>query len=1505
MANELVRFTMGPQDDLSDATKRAGQILFALNDDKTGSIYFDKDNTNRYRLSYDLKDTASKFTISAAAVQTTTGRVYPVALDKDGYLAVNVPWSNTTYSAGNGISISGTTINNTGIRTLAIGSSNGKTKVNGTDTSLVYGLKDLAYIAIDDSSSTKYLRGDGTWASLPSPPSYLAGTGLKMSGTTFSAKLKSETAASVDSNAITTTSDRYYAVGIDKSGYLTVNVPWNNDINTSADGKGITLDGSVYKLSLKDKTTAFTKAAVAISTPSSNSRIYPVGLDKDGYLSVAVPWDNTTYSAGNGISISGTTIHNSGVRSIATGTANGTISVNTNGTSADVAVKGLTDVAFLDYPTTAATSKFLRGDGTWQTPTDHTYLAGSGLDLTGNTFSIKTGGVTNAMLANSAITIAGNSVSLGSSLSTQSLKSSLGITNAMHFIGKATVEIVDGSTQDPIITGYTFSNAEPGDVILDKDGYMEYIWSSAGKWEAFGSEWTATTSTSGTAIDFVTGISYNGATVLVSKSTVRSASTNQTGVIKIDAATTNNLLNTLTTGSSVPQDGDYYISQYVGGGTTTTTYHRRPMSKIWEYIKNKADAIYVTEASNSWNVSDAAVAGQYVSTVAQTNGKIIVGHTAFSPTISVTAGANASSAPTVNISINGVSATAQALTKATTGVYGVTKLSSDVSSTEEGLAATPKGVKAAIDAISNFPVSQGGTGISVNPSMLVNLGSTSAATVFQTSPRPGITGTLAVAHGGTGATAAKGAKANLGLGDAKVYHGTCSTAAATAQKDVTLDDADFADAQLAKGVIVFVTFTNTNSAAVGDLKLKVGTSTVKPIKREYNGGTSNLGGASWLRANCTYMFTYDGTNWVNLTDNQNSTYSAMSVAEMQTGTATTSRVMRADYLKTFLSTLGGTGLDLKYDATDGIVLDHHNSITAGTAKSTTTSVGFGGTITIPSITYDSEGHITSTTTTSVTLPSNPNVDTKVNQVSSNSSNADYGVLFTYTAVDSTDRNESARKDVDFKYNPSTNTLTVANVSGNASTATTATKLGTNAGSLYQPVYFTGGKPTIGSGYTIEYIVGTQTAATGSWTGTSKDTALYDGKMIMYVLPYAGSGNATLNLTMADGTTTGAKNVYRYGNTTPITTHYGAGSRILLIYDATNGRWNSSAWYDSNNNTLLRVYSSATDINVPLIGQSSANSTTAAWSTYTATYKDWYGAIPNDDAKRAKINLSTGAMTVPGGITANVTGNASTATKLSNTPNTTTTYLRGDNSWQTLITAGTSTLAWNSEVTIATVGGTAIKAKLPANPNTNTTYTLSGALASHKFTTTLTPSSGSATTSDLTLVAGSNITLTDDTTNRKITIAATDTKYTAGTGLSLSGTTFNHSNSITAKTAAAQSAKTLTWGGTFTLYEEKYDAQGHVTGVASYNMTMPANPNTDAKVTQSASTASNWRKILLHYKDDSTSTTAVTTSTNQVYAAVGVSVQPSTGTVRADQYNVKDKVQLEYDATTESLNFVFI
>ena len=61
---------------------------------------------------------------------------------------------------------------------------------------------------------------------------------------------------------------------------------------------------------------------------------------------ITTPDNNTTYTAGTGISLSGTTFSNSGVRSIAAGSSNGTISVNTNGTTTNVAVKGLGSLAY-------------------------------------------------------------------------------------------------------------------------------------------------------------------------------------------------------------------------------------------------------------------------------------------------------------------------------------------------------------------------------------------------------------------------------------------------------------------------------------------------------------------------------------------------------------------------------------------------------------------------------------------------------------------------------------------------------------------------------------------------------------------------------------------------------------------------------------------------------------------------------------------------------------------------------------------------------------------------------------------------------------------------------------------------------------------------------------------------------------------------------------------------------------------------------------------------------
>ena len=112
---------------------------------------------------------------------------------------------------------------------------------------------------------------------------------------------------------------------------------------------------------------------------------------------------------------------------------------------------------------------------------------------------------------------------------------------------------------------------------------------------------------------------------------------------------------------------------------------------------------------------------------------------------------------------------------------------------------------------------------------------------------------------------------------------------------------------------------------------------------------------------------------------------------------------------------------------------------------------------------------------------------------------------------------------------------------------------------------------------IEYIVGTHgTTATGTWTGTTKDAALYVGKQIAYYLTSNGvSGTAsTLNLTLSGGGETGAKNVRL--NNTNVTNHYPANTILKLTYDGTYWKCDNynSDTYDRENYKVALAASSA-------------------------------------------------------------------------------------------------------------------------------------------------------------------------------------------------------------------------------------------------------------------------------------------------------------------------------------------
>lgn len=113
---------------------------------------------------------------------------------------------------------------------------------------------------------------------------------------------------------------------------------------------------------------------------------------------------------------------------------------------------------------------------------------------------------------------------------------------------------------------------------------------------------------------------------------------------------------------------------------------------------------------------------------------------------------------------------------------------------------------------------------------------------------------------------------------------------------------------------------------------------------------------------------------------------------------------------------------------------------------------------------------------------------------------------------------------------------------------------------------------------MPFVEGTQTQVTGSWTGTAPDiSSLYDGLTILYWLPYNGTGNATLNLTLKDGSTTGAVNCYTSGSNR-LTTHYSSGNVIMLTYRANasfaGGSTKYTGWWanaDHSSPTATNMY----------------------------------------------------------------------------------------------------------------------------------------------------------------------------------------------------------------------------------------------------------------------------------------------------------------------------------------------
>ena len=116
-----------------------------------------------------------------------------------------------------------------------------------------------------------------------------------------------------------------------------------------------------------------------------------------------------------------------------------------------------------------------------------------------------------------------------------------------------------------------------------------------------------------------------------------------------------------------------------------------------------------------------------------------------------------------------------------------------------------------------------------------------------------ITGSSAVAKADITGLGIPGSDTN----NRRAFYGTCSTAAGTAEKAVTLSST--AGWELVAGTIVGVKFTNTNTAS--SVKLNVNSTGAKSI---YYNTSVYTGTTNWITglANLIIYYMYDGTNWV-------------------------------------------------------------------------------------------------------------------------------------------------------------------------------------------------------------------------------------------------------------------------------------------------------------------------------------------------------------------------------------------------------------------------------------------------------------------------------------------------------------------------------------------------------------------------------------------------------------------------------------------------------------------
>ena len=663
----------------------------------------------------------------------------------------------------------------------------------------------------------------------------------------------------------------------------------------------------------------------------------------------------------------------------------------------------------------------------------------------------------------------------------------------------------------------------------------------------------------------------------------------------------------------------------------------------------------------------------------------------------------------------------------------------------------------------------------------------------------------------------------------KVYYGTCTTAAATKDKAVTVaSDQNFS---LRVGAIVGVKFSNTNtysSATTSPITLNVNSTGAKNIwYNNTHSGAGNTGTSTnaYGYANRIIYYMYDGTYWVWISHSvdNNTTYTAASTAPKMDGTAavgTSTKYARQDHVHpTDTSRAAANHTHSAYVNQNAFSNVKVGSTTIAADTTTDTiQLTAGSNITLTPDATNDKITIAATNTTYTPASSAPG---KVASASS------VGTSTNYARQDHTHGIDLATGDNNGQVKIAGTNVSVKGLGTAAYTASGA-YLASDLKGATNGVAQLDANGLVPSSQLPSYVDDVLEYSKKSSFPTTGQT----GKIYVDTttnLTYRWSGNAYVQISPSLALGTTSSTAYRgdYGNTAY--THATDSSRLTTA--TSSGLYKVAATAQGHIASLTAVTKAdITALGIPGTDTNTDTKVTQTNTTTSADYRVLFSENANDTTQDAgarkssklKFNPSTGnlqATQVNGYTLAAAAGKAvdtTIATSSSSTNLPTSAAVAAFVEGKGYITSADIPQGAAASSTTPKMNGTAAvgtqtafargdhvhptdTSRAAAN-HTHSAYVNQNAFSNVKVGSTTI--AADTTTDTIQLAAGSNITLTPDATNDKVTIAATDTTYTASTtsiGSASAGTAIS-ADDITAwttNTPTVVTKKTVVTGGTTT------------------------------------------------------------------------------------------------------------